>query len=189
MNSATTIPHTADTIGILCALFVSQLDLEPRQAVVYNQRKKLPDTPGIQIDVEFLASRQYGQSKIHEEDENGYQEIIGLQQQETYTVNIYSHDESALTRKWEITAALMSDQAQHLQEQYSFHLGLIPASFVDVSRVEGAGRLNRFAITIVLTRAYEKRRLVESYSNFSGSPALYLDPSVKPGNPIILANP
>lgn len=184
-------PHEADTIGILCGLIASQLDLEAKQVTVYNQKKLLGQTSGILVDVDFLTSRPFGSSKTHDTivggDEDGQlEEVVGIQVQESYTIKIRSRDQSALARKWEIVAAFASDEAQRLQEQYTFRLSTLPVSFVDLSTNDGPARLNVYAITVTLLRAYEKRRLVESYNDFSGSPALYLDPVSKLGDPIIL---
>ena len=63
--------------------------------------------------------------------------------------------------------ALNSNYSQDQQGLYQFQIAKISNSFVNVSELEGAGMLNRFAINISLLAFYNKVTDTSFYDNYN----------------------
>ncbi len=162
---------------LLAQLFRGYMTLEEEQVLIYNQKFKLPESKGIFISIAFLAEKTFGTNKNYKdtpEAAGGRVEVISIAKQETYTVNIFSKDETALERKDEIVAALVSDRCQQMAEKHSFRVAPQPLSFVDLSAVEGGARLNRYAITFNVLCWSTSERLIEYFDKFTNPPQTIL---------------
>lgn len=162
---------------LLAQLFRDYMSLKEDHVLIYNQKFKLPDDPGIFVTVAFLAEKTFGTNKRYKdnpETAGGRIEVISISKQQTYTVNIFSKDETALERKDEIVAALVSDRCQQMAEKHAFRVAPQPLSFVDLSATEGATRLNRYAITFNVLCWSTSERLIEYFDKFQNPPQTIL---------------
>lgn len=166
---------------ILAKLFRDYMNLEEEQVLIYNQKFKLPAEKGLFISVGLLAEKPFGTNKSYRENDDpaadpslALVEVIAVNRQETYSVQIYSKDESALERKDEIIAALSSDLAQAAAEKYAFKLGQQPVSMVDASGTEGAARLNRYVATFNVLSVTKTERAVPYFDQFQNPPQTLL---------------
>lgn len=161
---------------ILAKLFLSYMNLEQEQVLIYNQKFKLPPDKGLFISIALLAEKPFGTNKKYKTNPDladpslALVEVVSVNRQETYSVQIYSKDESALERKDEIIAALTSDLAQSAAEKYAFKLGQQPVSMVDASAVEGGARLNRYVATFNVLSVTQTERAVPYYDKFTNPP-------------------
>lgn len=164
-------------IDLICDLLKDQMDLSDEQVWIYNQKRDIPRTPGLFIEVAFLASKPYGISSQCDDDADGnFCEQQTSYMQETYTVILYSRDESAFTRAPEVLMALGGVAAQQIMEQYCFKLGPIPIAFVDTSAVEASARLFRQDITFQALRSYVKTRVLAYFDQFNIPPDIHPNP-------------
>lgn len=165
------------TINYLVQIIREFMRLANDQVVVYNQGWKIPPDNRLYISVGLLGSKPYASSKAYEDSPDGKAllEVISLNSQELYSLNIYSYDMSVLERRDEVVMALNSTLAQQMMEKHSFKLATLPTSFRDLSGLEGASRLFRFQADVALLRVRRKENVVQYYDKFAG-PSLIINP-------------
>lgn len=163
-----------EKIKIIADLIYSEMDLR-NDVILYNQEYPTPPKDGLFVAISMLADTPFGASvqQIATEEE-GLIEHQTVNVRETYQILSYSQDSSARLRRHEIIWALKSNAAQQAAEKYSFKIGYLPTSFVDVSEVEGTSRLNRYALTVSVLCAYSRERRVEYYNQFQDPPVTIL---------------
>lgn len=164
--------ETREKIIVLAELIQSQMQLDEDVVSIYNQTRRLKSKTGLYIDVAFVSSRDFG-NKSEPADDLQSPDLIEIQSvnsMEIYQIDIFSANEEARIRKREVVFALTGIAAQQAQELHSFKLASIPSSFVDLSSVEGAARLNRYAITISLLTAHRFERKAAAFTIFQNPP-------------------
>lgn len=169
-------PPDYKIIDVLVDVLTRHMDLTEDQIWIYNQKRKIPDTPGLFIEVAFVGTRPFGSNNYQDEDEVGnFCEFQAVNVQEAYKIVLYSRDESAFTRAHEVLFALNSTMMQQACELYHFHVGRIPHSFIDTSAVEASARLFRQDLDILTLRHYTKKRVIDYFDNFSGQPNIIVN--------------
>ncbi len=163
-----------EIIDLLCSLVQTQLALPDQTVWIFNQKQNIPDRAGLFVVAEFLGAKPFGTNARQRTRENGdYVEDIGVNIQETYKLVLYSRDESAFTRAWEVLAALNGNAAQQLQEQYAFQLANLPTAFIDTSAVEATARLFRQDITFNAIRFRTKTNVIQYFDKFQIPPTVH----------------
>lgn len=156
-----------EIIDVICTLIQSQLNLPQGTVWIYNQKKNIPNGAGLFVEVEFVGSKPFGINAQEVTQDNGdYVEIQSVNVSEMYKIVLYSRDESAKTRAWEVLAALGGNAAQQAQELYSFQFAKLPSNFVDTSALEASARLFRQDITFNAIRFRTKTNVIAYYNKF-----------------------
>lgn len=147
------------------------MELRAEQVVLYNQKWKNPNDDRLYIVVAYLNSKPFGSNREYRDSDTGEAllEILTLYTQETLSIHAFSRNQEAYDRKEEILMFLNSTAAQQAQERLGFKLATLPASFVDTSETEGAGRINKYTITLNLLRMTQKENIVQYYDKFPDS--------------------
>ena len=161
-----------EPIKILGDIIKEFMVLTDQQIMIYNQNFKLPQTSGLFVILQYNTSKVYSAKNQFipaPEGDAGGQESITTLTQEGYTINIISRDDEARQRKEEVILSLNTNFAQDQQELYQFKIAQISNSFRNVSELEGAAMINRFAIDISLLARYEIIRDVEYYDSFTNT--------------------
>lgn len=160
--------NTKELIQQIGAILRGELNLKEDQTVLYNQAFEIPPDDRLYISVGVLGGRNFavktkymGETNVAELNQQQ-----GVNRQELVSIQLYSKSDDALTRNWEVPLALNSTRAQQVQEKYSFKIGNLPVSMVDVSDPEGAHRLYRYALTVAVLVAYRKTTPVDFYDSF-----------------------
>lgn len=169
---STPAPQDYEIIDVICDLVRGDMDLDEQRVWIYNQKMNIPDSPGLFVDVAFTGARPYGANSLPVETDSGLSETQSVNVQETYSINLYSRDESAFSRAWEVTAALTGNSAEQAMELHNFQFGQIPTSFVDTSFLEASARLFRQTISFNALRVRSKTRAISYYDKFRKA-ALY----------------
>ncbi len=159
-----------EPIKILADLIQQQLDLGVDDVWIYNQNYPIPPEKKMFVTLGILAKTPFGTSSNFDGAGEGLVETQGMNVQETYSIMAYSQDSTARIRCHEILWALSGVPAQQAQEKYAFRIGTLPTSFVDVSAIEGASRLNRYSLTFRALVAYQRRRSVEYFDRYAQPP-------------------
>ncbi len=167
-----------ETCVVLAELIQTQMDLPDNIVAIYNQRRQLPAQEGLWIDVAVLGERVFGMSnRTHNDPEtNDLIEVQGINTQEQIQIDIMSKDSSARLRRVEIIFALTGIAAQQAQERHSLRIANLPTSFVDLSEIEAAARLNRYAITFNVLSFHEMSRRIVPFQFFQIPPAITVNP-------------
>ena len=170
-----------ETMKVLVGLIERQLSLPAGRVVLYNQQWEIPDDDGILVEISFMGEKPFGQGTHYDTDADvNFLEVNEQVTQEALQITLYSKGPDARNRRHEIVFALQSTEAQQLAEQYSFKLGFLPTSFVDVSETEGSARLNKYAYSFNVLRAHIRRRVINYFDKFTlpptGAKALIVNP-------------
>ncbi len=185
MSKPVAQPMPPRTLNLLAGLFRAYMGLDADQVVVYNQKWRIPSDGRIYVVVGYLAQKPFGANTVFETfgqtKENpqgdGLEEVTTVNSQETFSINLYSRSELAVTRKDEVIACLASTAAQQLCEANSIKLGKIPVNMTDLSQLDGTAILNRFVVTINSLCARSQRRVVEYFDKFpTPDPLVVINP-------------
>jgi hypothetical protein len=166
-------------INLLINGLRSFMDLADIQVVLYNQKWRNPNDDRLYVVFALLSTKPYGNRKEYEQNPEGTAllENLSVNIRETYSIHIFSRNQDAMNRKEEILFFLNSDEAQQIQEAASFKLATLPVSFVDTSDTEGAGRINKFTITVNALRVVTTSRIVQYFDKFQIPPKnLFINP-------------
>ena len=82
--------------------------------------------------------------------------------QENIQIDVVSRSNDALTRTWEVIAAMNSIYSQQQQELNNFKIFRLPRSFVNASYAEGGSQLNRYTLLIPCMVWYRKDMVISS---------------------------
>jgi hypothetical protein len=159
-----------EPIKIIGDILKNFMSLTDDQIWIYNQDFKIPETRGLFVLLQYNNSKNYSSTNTFipaaEGVEVGQQSITSLMK-EDYTINVISKNDEARQRKEEVILALSSNFSQDKQGEFQFQIARITNSFVNVSELEGAGMLNRFALNISLLAHYNKTIDTVYYDNFT----------------------
>lgn len=170
-------PH--ETIKLIADLLEGFLGLPHDRVMIYNQKWNLPNTTGAFVNVSIVGDKVVASnSKPVNDPENAANlyNVLSVLVQEHIQIDIFSVDSAARQRRQEVVMALRSTAAQQIQERYSFKIGNVPPSFVDLSDIEGTARLSRYALTFNVIRAYSRTESITPFTVFANPPKdLYIN--------------
>ena len=133
------------------------------------QNIKLFNTPHIQITVSTANTNVFSNRKEYFERVKGnktvYCERLMINEQRVMQIDVYSRNNEARERFWEVQAALGSTLAEQLANKYQFRIGKISNSF-NTSGLEGGSDINRFTIRFNCLSWQEKINEVDYYNSF-----------------------
>lgn len=142
---------------------------------IRNQNIKLYNTPHIQITIGtnstnvFANRKEYFEETIKDpetqEDVTVYNERLMINEQRQMQIDIYSKNNEARDRFWEVQACLNSTFAIQLQDKYQFRISKISNSF-NTSGLEGGSDINRFSIRFNCLTWQEKISSIDYYNSF-----------------------
>lgn len=144
---------TAEQI-IVDILLHEMPDLTEENVWIRNQTRKIPPTAGLYItvgmtDSKGLSGQVFIEQRINETTGEPEQfEVQRVQTMDNIMISIMSRDNSALTRRWEVIAALNSFYSKQQQESNYFKISRLPNMFIDGSSAEGGSNLNRYIMTV-----------------------------------------
>lgn len=143
--------------------------------VIASQNIKLHNTPHIQVTVQtvdsnaFACRKEYFETvvtdKETEKETTFYYERQMLNDRRTMQIDIYSKNNEARDRCWEVQSALGSTLAEQLSDEYQFRISKISNSFNN-SGLDGGSDINRFTIRFNCLSWYEKVNEVDYYHTF-----------------------
>lgn len=140
--------------------------------VVYGQNIKLFNTDKLQITVKTVTARTYSnrtnfvENPNSEDGQSQFLEVQDINQSRLLQVDIYSKNNEARERFWEVTAALKSVYSEQQQDLYNFKLGTI-SDTENTSGLEGGSDINRFTLRFNALLHYQKTKPVDYYDKFN----------------------
>lgn len=132
---------------------------------IANQNIKLFNTDKLQITVKTVSSEVYASRSEFKEVENGFQETIYLNEKKTLQIDVYSKNNDARERYFEVLAALKSYIAQEQEDLYSFKIGEIGKA-INLSGLDGSADISRYTITFSILTHDKKETFVDYYDKF-----------------------
>lgn len=135
---------------------------------IYAQNIKLFNTEKLQITVKTLTAREYSNRIEYIPDENnegGLIEVQDINQSRMMQIDVYSRNNEARQRFWEVSTALKSTYAQQLQDLYNFKIGTI-TNDINLSGLDGGSDVNRYTLTFNVLVHYQKSKPIDYYDKF-----------------------
>lgn len=140
---------------------------------IYAQNIKLFNTDKIQITIKTLTAHDYSNRIEYIENpkptapdsKDALLEVQDINQSRMMQVDIYSRNNEARQRFWEVSAALKSTYSQQMQDKYSFKIGTI-TSDVNLSGLGGGSDINRYTLTFNVLVHYQKSKPIDYYDKF-----------------------
>lgn len=154
-----------EPILIIAEIIKDFLGLAANRVFIYEENINLPKDKDLYIAIQHINSQPYSLTNRQTPTETGFQEEINLLTREEYIINVVSKNNEARTRKEEVILALNSSKSLELQEKYQFNIAKITSSFINISELEGAGILKRYAIKIVIMAHKSKINEIDYYDN------------------------
>ena len=133
---------------------------------IYAQNIKLFNTEKLQITVKTLTARDYSNRiEYIPKDKGGLIEVQDINQGRMMQIDVYSRNDEARRRFWEVSAALKSTYAAQMQDLYNFKIGTI-TSDINLSGLGGGSDVNRYTLTFNVIVHYQKSEAIDYYDKF-----------------------
>lgn len=167
-----------ETTKLIADLLQEQMGLEDDVVAIYNQKRVLKPKSGLYLDVAIIGNKVYAATSapVNDPAQPDLVEVQTVAMQEIVQIDIFSANAEARLRKAEVIMALTGIGAQQSMERHAYAIARIPPSFVDVSEVEGSARLNRYALTFNVLRAYSKARTAPTFTEFQSTREFLVNP-------------
>jgi len=134
--------------------------------VIANQNIKLFNTEKLQITVKTIGCKDYSnRNETKTDSEGNFIEYQYLNQQRQMQIDVYSRNNDARQRFWEVITALKSIYAEQQQDIYNFKIGTITNSR-NLSGLDGGSDINRYTITFNVLVHYTKSKVINYYDTF-----------------------
>jgi hypothetical protein len=156
-----------EPIKVLADIIQAELGLEDWQLMLYNQRTVAPTEDGLYVYLSLIGpGKIIANNNYQVPSDSGMTESQQLLVAQQIQVDVLSQNSEARTRCFEVLMALQSMLAEQTMEKYQMRISKVPSSFVDTSEVEGAARLNRYTLTMVVNCKYTKEKAADYYGTF-----------------------
>lgn len=136
---------------------------------IKSQNIKLYNTEHLQITVGTLSSNVFANRTEYFinyiEGVPHYYERNMINDQRVMQIDVYSRNNEARQRFWEIQACLNNTLSIQLQDKYQFRISKISNTF-NLSGLEGGSDINRYSIRFNCLTWFSKETEVDYYSTF-----------------------
>lgn len=132
---------------------------------IANQNIKLFNTDKLQITVKTVSSEVYASRSEFKEVVNGYIETVYLNEKKKLQIDIYSKNNDARERYFEVLASLKSYIAQEQEDLYGFKIGEI-GKVINLSGLDGSADISRYSVTFSILTHDKKETFVDYYDKF-----------------------
>ena len=133
--------------------------------IIYGQNIKLFNTDKLQVTVKTVNSKDYSNRSELKEIDGNFCEIQDINQSRMMQIDVYSRNNDARDRFWEVTAALKSNYAQWQMDLYNFKIGTI-ANSMNLSGLDGGSDINRFSVSFNVLIHFQKITIIDYYDKF-----------------------
>lgn len=176
-DEAETTINVLGPLELVCDIIRKELGLDPDQVYIYDQKYDIPTDSRLYIPIGVLTPRPFANNKRYEVIGGVLTAIQSTNFASILNIEPLSRSTLALSRKEEIIMALMSDYSMQVQNAFSFYIAPITTSFVAINQEDGASIPYRFAMSITIQYAIEKKKVPDYFDKFQGN--LYLDPEAE----------
>lgn len=133
--------------------------------IIYGQNIKLFNTDKMQVTVRTVSQRVWSNRSEFQEVEGEFTEIQDINESRFMQVDVYSRNNDARERFWEVPMALSSVYAQQQMDLYNFKIGTMTNS-QNTSGLDGGSDINRFIISFNVLTHQQKHKTVGYYDKF-----------------------
>ncbi len=141
--------------------------------LIYGQNAKLFNTDKLQITIKNISSKVYSSRTEYKTNPNptesdgsdAFIEEQNINLGQMFQVDIYSRNNEARQRYWEVSTALKSTYAEQQMDLYNFKIGTI-TNAVNISGADGGSVINRFTVTFNVITHQQKIKFINYYDKF-----------------------
>ena len=142
--------------------------------IIYGQNIKLFNTDKMQIIVRTVSQNVWSnRSEFKTTTETttttqttSFVEIQDINERRMMQVDVYSRNNDARERFWEVSMALRSVYTEQQMDLYNFKIGTMTTS-QNTSGLDGGSDINRFTITFNVLTHQQKQKPVDYYDKFT----------------------
>lgn len=156
-------------VDTLCYIIQQSLGLEDGRIFVANQGYRIPKDKKLFIVIQSINKQIYSNYRRYVGETENLKEKGALLTIENLTINLLSKGDESIAARDDLLLGLGSTFSEQQQEIYNIKIAKFPNSVANVSEVEGAGMLNRFAIDIAVHSWAMRENNVDYYDQFSNS--------------------
>ena len=187
------------TMVLLAGLLAQELGLKQGptgQIFLFNQKWKIPaDQQGLFAVISRIGMKEISSNLDYASDpvSGVLNEVRTVRFRETYSINLFSFDASAINYTPALAQALNSTASQQLCEANGMKIFTISPSVADTSSLEATAMLNRTTRTVQIIRGYTASNPAQFFDQFPTGIQVSTDPAGKqlnipiPPKPAILA--
>ena len=147
---------------IIVNILKQEMALDAGQIWIRDQNKQFPKDDRLYLIVGMVNSQPISATNEIVSSDTGMTEKQKIVSRDDIQIDIVSRSNDAITRRYEILAALASVYSQQMQEKNQFKVFRIPVNFSNTGDAEGGSRLNRFSVTIPCHVWYIKEKVLSS---------------------------
>jgi hypothetical protein len=142
-------------------IIATEMRLNSQNMWVRDQNLKIPNTKELYVVAGMVDSRviSVNRDMANVVSPDTLQQNMMVVTKDNIQIDIFSATTEAITRRWEVLAALAIYSVQK-QEENQFKIFRVPSNFVNTSGAEGGSNLNRFSITISCHVWYRKETVL-----------------------------
>lgn len=160
------------TAAYLRDILIEEMSIDSSRIWVRDQNVITPKDDGLFIVLGMVDSNTISVTNTPFEEGGALKEKITVIMRENIQIDIFSRNTDALTRRWEVQAALKSVYSTQVQEVNKFKIFSLSSSFINSSVTEGAEIINKFSIIIPVLVWYAKSKAISTvygdyYDRFS----------------------
>ncbi len=155
------------TAQIICDILQHELELDPGQIMVYNQRFKIPPSTGVFITVGMIGIKPYSNQSTQVGSEEGMVEHQSVAMSELLSINVMSSNTGSIDLYPFVLMALASNYSQQQQDTYQITIARIPKAANDTSFLEETSQMTRQTVTLQCLRSYSKIKSIDYYDDFT----------------------
>ena len=141
--------------------------------IIYGQNIKLFNTDKMQITVRTVSQRLWSNRNEFKNitttttttTQTNFTEIQDINESRFMQIDVYSRNNDARDRFWEVSMALRSVYAEQQMDLYNFKIGTITNS-QNTSGLDGGSDINRFTISFNVLTHQQKSKAVDYYDHF-----------------------
>lgn len=164
------MPNLTPTAEQIIADIVKQeMVLDDDHVWILNQNRKIPNTDDLFLVVGMVDSRVLSSVNTAIPTEEGMTEVQQVITYDNIQIDLFSRNNEALKRRWEVIAALNSVYSIQKQEEKNIKIFTIPRTFANTSGAEGGSLINRYSIIITCQTWYRKEKVLQSEESYFDS--------------------
>lgn len=167
------------TMVLLAGLLAQQLGLKQGpngQVFLFNQKWKIPSNDaGMFLVLSRIGMKEISSNLGYENDVTTLNEVRTVRFRETYSINLFSFDASAINATPLLAMALNSTASEQLCEANGMKIFSVSPSVVDTSSLEATAMLNRTTRTVQIIRGYTATSPAQFYDRFPNGIEVFND--------------
>lgn len=147
---------------IIADIIDKQLNLDPGQVLIENQKFNIPNDSRLYVSVKTLTSRAFANRSSFDQNANEGQSVNMFAAVE---VAIYSRSTEAMSRKEQVVMALNSTYAKQQQQLNGFMIGTL-GSLVPLNLIDGAAIPYFYNLSFNVQYAVNSERAVDYFDAY-----------------------